>query len=272
MIYIHELESVLSSTFLPRGSFSLSLPRLPNIMGSQATRAMARNSQLARAFTLIELLVVIAVIAVLVSLAYPVYTGILERGKATKDMNNLRQIGIATQAFLNDSDGVLFSPIAGTWTSQLEQNQKYLAGWRVLQSPFDKRAPSEAGDATTPISYGVNANIYPSGAALPTTKITNPSGFILFAPAQASGATVSFVGTAISPGQGVTVLGIGGNAVTSTPGGNVSNGTHNSRQRINALFGDLHCENMTWTAFATTTSSTPGAPGQWIPYLPYPGP
>ena len=33
----------------------------------------------------------------------------------------------------------------------------------IFQSPFDKRASSEVGDATTPISYGVNAKIYPNG-------------------------------------------------------------------------------------------------------------
>src|SRR5207248_83576 len=117
MIYIHKLESGLSSIFLARGSFSLSLPSLANIMGSQARRSMPRNSHFARAFTLIELLVVIAIIAILISIAYPVYTGILERGKATKDMNNLRQIGIATQTYLNDNDGVIFSTAvgAGNW-------------------------------------------------------------------------------------------------------------------------------------------------------------
>ena len=232
---------------------------------------MPRNSYFARAFTLIELIVVLAVIAILMSLVYPMYTSISERAKATKDMSNLRQIGLATQTYLNDSDGVLFSP-ATTWMSQLELNQKYLSVWRVLQSPFDKRSSSE-GDTTapvSPISYGVNANIYPSGAALPTSKITNPTGFILFAPAQASGAAVSFQGTATSAVPGVTVLGIGNNTATSTPGGTATGGTHNSRQRVNALFGDLHCENMTWTTFATTTSSVPGQPGQWTPYLPYP--
>src|SRR5439155_3858623 len=135
MIYIHKLESVLSSNFLVRGSFSLSLPSLANIMGFQTRRSMPRSSHFTRAFTLIELLVVIAVIAILVSIAYPVFTGVLERGKATKDMNNLRQIGLATQTYMNDNDGVLFSTVAGagSWMTQL--NPKCLSAWGVFQSP-----------------------------------------------------------------------------------------------------------------------------------------
>jgi prepilin-type N-terminal cleavage/methylation domain-containing protein len=230
---------------------------------------MTRTSHFARAYTLIELLVVIAIIAILVALAYPVYTGVVERAKATKDTSNLRQIGLATQTYLNDNDGVLFSPNT-TWMSQLELNKKYLSVWRVLQSPFDKRVSSESGNATTAISYGVNANIYPGGAAMPSSKITNPTGFILFAPAQALGATVTFSGRATSPLPGVTVVAIGGNTVTSNPGGNVTNGTYSSRRLINALFADLHCETMTWTAFASTTAANPGEPNQWTPYLPYP--
>jgi prepilin-type processing-associated H-X9-DG protein len=206
------------------------------------------------------------------SLAYPMYMNMSERAKGTKDMSNLRQIGMATQAYLNDNDGVLFSP-ATQWSSQLELNKKYLSVWRVLQSPFDKRPPGEGG-AGTPISYGVNANVYPNIGgtltALPASKITNPTGFILFAPAQATGATVTFLGGANSPNQGVTVRGIGGNTVQSTPGGDVINGTHNSRRLINALFADLHCETMTWTMFASTTSANLGEPNQWTPYLPYP--
>lgn len=228
------------------------------------------SSHFARAFTLIELLVVVAVIAILVAVAVPVYTGILERAKATKDMSNLRQIGTATQTYLNDNDGVLFAP-AATWMSQLKP--KYFSVWRGFQSAFDKRPSSEGGGAATPISYGVNANIYPggvAGAAMPASKITNPTGFILFAPAQAPGTTVSFLGSAISPPPGVTVAWIGGNTVQSSPGGNVTNGTYNSRRLINALFADLHCETMTWTTFASTTAANLGEPNQWTPYLPYP--
>ena len=78
---------------------------------------------------------------------------------------------------------------------------KYIPAWKILQSPFDKRAPSEV-DATAPISYGLNGNNKPLGgtsgtsiAGLAGEKVTNPSAFILFAPAQAAGQTVSFSGT-----------------------------------------------------------------------------
>jgi len=217
-----------------------------------------------RAFTLIELLVVIAIIIILVAIATPVFTGVLERAKATKDMSNLRQIAIATQTYLNDSDGVLFSP--GTpWSSQL--NPKYFSAWRGFQSPFDKRASSEAGNASTPISYGVNPNIYSGTVAISVTKITKPTAFILFAPAQAAGTTVSFQGWATSAVPGVTVLGVGGNTATSNPGGNATAGTQNNRTRINALFADLHSETLPWATFTNNaaTGNDPDGVYRWSP-------
>ena len=92
---------------------------------------MTRNSHFARAFTLIEMIVVLAIIAILMSMVYPMYTSMAERAKATKDLSNLRQIGMATQTYLNDSDGVLFSP-AQSWMSQLSPgaNSKYFSVWR----------------------------------------------------------------------------------------------------------------------------------------------
>jgi prepilin-type N-terminal cleavage/methylation domain-containing protein len=273
MIYIHELESLLSSIFLLRNSFSLSLPGLPNIMGSRATGSMTTNCHFARAFTMIELLVIMAVIAILISIAYPAYTGILERGKATKDMSNLRQIGVATQSFLNDNDGVLFS-YTNSWMSQL--NPKYLSSWAIFQSPFDKRSPSEAGtnSPVSPISYGINRNIYvpPNNVVISASRIMKPTNFILFAPAQDNAATVNFQGLASTGAPGVTLVGTSNTVTTTNPpaGGTTVGGTYSNRTRINALFADLHCENMLWTAFISTATSTPSFPDQWTPYTPYP--
>jgi prepilin-type N-terminal cleavage/methylation domain-containing protein len=231
---------------------------------------MVKN--LARAFTLIELLVVIAIIAILATIAYPVYTGVQERAKITKDMNNLRQIGLATQTSMNDNDGVLPGSATATWMSQLELNRKYLSAWAILQSPFDTRSQSELGDGTTPISYGINANVYVGGIAISADRITKPTVFILFAPAQDSSTTVVFQGTAATGAPGVTVFG-NNDTITSNPGGVPTGGTQNRRNRINALFADLHAESMDWTTFTRTTPNPPSdsdADLRWLPYTPYP--
>jgi prepilin-type N-terminal cleavage/methylation domain-containing protein len=57
------------------------------------------------AFTLIELLVVIAIIAILASIALPVFSSVQERGKQTKDMSNAKQIATACKVFAGDHDG-----------------------------------------------------------------------------------------------------------------------------------------------------------------------
>jgi prepilin-type N-terminal cleavage/methylation domain-containing protein len=57
-------------------------------------------------FTLIELLVCIAIIAVLVALLMPTLKRIREQGYLTKCMSNLRQIGIATNIYAADYEGM----------------------------------------------------------------------------------------------------------------------------------------------------------------------
>jgi prepilin-type N-terminal cleavage/methylation domain-containing protein len=245
-------------------------------MGNNATRS----------FTLIELLVVIVTIGILALIAYPAYTTVQERAKATKDMNNLRQIGIGTQMYMNDNDGALFSS-TGSWMSQLYP--KYLPSWNIFISPFDPLAnpvtPNRSAsdnDANSAISYGINGT-QPSIIGMVAGKISKPTVFILFASAQDSSAVVEFQGIAnttssasLASSPNVTVLGIGSGKATSTPGGTNSgttvHGTHSSRTKINALFADLHCENMSWTTFANNTNSTadPDAGLRWTPYIPYP--
>ena len=189
-------------------------------------------------FTLIEMLVVIAIIAILIAILYPAVSGMQERGKITQDMNNLRQVGLATQMYLNDNDGAFFLPTEN-WMQKL--HPKYLASWKSLQSPFDKRTSSE-DDATAPVSYGFNANAHGTSAndALLSDKISNPSVFILFAPSKTAG-TSPFAGTA-------------GTAALTVSKDNL--GTHNGGKRINACLGDLHLENMSQNDFKTDSGST----------------
>jgi prepilin-type N-terminal cleavage/methylation domain-containing protein len=221
----------------------------------------------ARGFTLIEFLVVVAAIGILAALLVPALTSALQRAKAIKDMSNLRQIGAATQMYINDNNGVFPGSTTAIWMSQLELNQKYLSSWRVLESPFDKRSTSELGNAATAISYGINSNVYSGGAAISADKITKPVTFIVFAPAQASTATVSFLGVGTSAAPGVTVLA----ALSTPPGANATGGTHQNRAKINAMCGDWHVEMMPWSgtgpAFTNTaaTGTDPDAAFRWSP-------
>jgi prepilin-type processing-associated H-X9-DG protein len=80
------------------------------------------------------------------------------------------------------------------------------------------------------------------------------SEFILFAPAQDNGNTVSFSGTSAA-----TVT------VTNSSG---SGGVQSRRTRINACFADLHVESLLWTIFssdAPATGSNDAASARWHP-------
>ena len=206
------------------------------------------------AFTLIEMLVVIAIIATLAALLFPAVSGMQERGKATQDMNNLRQIGLGTQMYLNDNDNNFF-PATKIWMTEI--NPKYVGAWKVFQSPFDGRTPSQ-DPAIAPVSYGLNEN----AVGVLAEKVTNPSGFIVYAPAQAGGTTSTFQGNGATAAPGVTVK-----KETDNVGGPAVGGTHNTRKRINAIFSDWHVETMTWTTFINDTASPtdPGGPQRWTP-------
>jgi hypothetical protein len=181
----------------------------------------------------------------------PVFSSVQEKARVTQDLNNLRQIGIATQTYLNDNDSIIF--LAATpWMSSL--HPKYLAAWKIFQSPFDSRGYVE-NDATSPVSYGLNEN----AGGLSTDKIQKPTLFILLAPAQNSNVQVKFDGVS---GATVTVL-----RDKSTPGGTAVGGTQRKRTAINALFADLHCESLTWATFKAQKSGQPDDPSQfrWEP-------
>jgi len=231
-----------------------------------------------RGFTLIELLVVIAIIVILAAIFIPTLNSAFERAKATKDLSNLRQIGMATQLYMNDNSGVLFSTAPPSWMSQLYNadpppaTPKYLSSWGGLVSPFDRLASprtSSPNDANSAVSYGINATVI----GMTADKISKPSVFIVFAPAQASGSTVNFRGIGNTTSQAnliaspnVTVL-----AAATVPNGPAAGGTHSSRLRINVLCADWHVESMAWSgtgpAFINTaaTGTDPDGAFRWSP-------
>jgi hypothetical protein len=166
----------------------------------------------------------------------PVFSSIQEKARATQDLNNLRQLGIATQTYLNDNDSVIFVD-QGTTSWMKSLHPKYLPSWKIFQSPFDRRTTAES-EENAPVSYGINSNALTQS----TDKIHTPSVFILFAPAQNRDAQVLFEGLS---GGTVTVL----RAISTPPGSTATGGTHQKRRAINALFGDLHAESLSWETF-----------------------
>ncbi len=79
------------------------------------------------AFTLIELLVVITIIAILASIALPVFNGVTERANQTKDLSNAKQIGLALKLFASDNNGAFPSKGAGC---RLQRGHRFDGGRR----------------------------------------------------------------------------------------------------------------------------------------------
>ena len=237
MIYIHKMKNALSSNLAFSSLFYLSLPPQGQYHISDKVMPESSPPPVERAFTLIELLVVVATITILAALAVPVFNSTIESAKATKDMSNLRQLGLALQTYFNDKDQIL--PASTTWPGTAAAPvlyPKYIATRKVFQSPFDKRPASEASDGTAPVSYSINDNMYAASVGLSGNmlKVVSPASTFLMAP--------TYTG---DPRNASSWTGTAGNAPNLPVGGiGETRGTQSNGRRINVLFCDLHTETL----------------------------
>jgi prepilin-type N-terminal cleavage/methylation domain-containing protein len=122
-----------------------------------------------KAFTLIELLVVIAIIAILAAILFPVFAQAKEAAKKTQCLSNAKQMGLAFNIYVVDSDDVTLSVIKDNLPGGLDGISGYTQDWYPVLEPYTKnwgiflcpdRSDTFSGPANDP--YGCYDNINPT--------------------------------------------------------------------------------------------------------------
>lgn len=98
------------------------------------------------AFTLIELLVVIAIIAILAAIVLPVLQAAKEKAQATFCLNNMKQLGMALNMYLNDNHDYL------PWPNWDGGSPAAVPGW--LYGPGGCNSPTNLVNGSAAINAG----------------------------------------------------------------------------------------------------------------------
>lgn len=111
-----------------------------------------------RAFTLVELLVVIAIIAILAAILFPVFARAREQARKSSCLSNLKQMGLATQMYVQDYDETLPPYSAGApavyWPKLIDPYVKNRQMW--FCPSYERSVTNPSPYAST---YGTNYGI-----------------------------------------------------------------------------------------------------------------
>ncbi len=126
----------------------------PSIEDQAVTKRGLLNSTFAMraiGFTIIELLVVIAILAVLASLLLPGLQAAKEKGRRTQCVNNLHQLGLATQMYWDENEWQTFRYLSGAtnggalyWFGWLKPGPEGTRQFDPAQSPLFPFLESQA--------------------------------------------------------------------------------------------------------------------------------
>ncbi len=93
---------------------------------------LVKRSYARSGFTLIEVLVVMAIIALLAALTFGSYGHVRENGRSATCQNNLRQMALAMQQYVQDYDGKYPNLADRPWQYELSA---YLKGPGIFKCP-----------------------------------------------------------------------------------------------------------------------------------------